>query len=377
MIKKQGCEIFFLEIGVNDQGSKKSGDAIVLTMGNRFSNDRNDYKIVVVDGAFTSDAETIKKYLEMIGAENSKGKLQIDLMISTHPDEDHIMGLTALAKDYNVKIEKLWIHGCKKTRDRIVQSKKVEASLQQAKDLIKIAREKNIPMEEPFAGLIYTPNNIDAEIEVLGPTEEYYQELIQRKENNGLIGKAIESTKEKVDQIINDKIREEIFNDETLKDPEENATSNINNSSAIILLSFIEENDKKSLAIFNGDAGVPALEKTIQKLQERGWYDNNIERKFIQIPHHGSRRNVGPTLLNKLLGSKTMNEYRGTSFVSAHAKNPYNHPRKSVMNAFTRRGFKDIKDYYSSKRCEFGNVPDVKGWGRAELIDLLLGEKDE
>ena len=63
---------------------------------------------------------------------------------------------------------------------------------------------------------------------------------------------------------------------------------------------------------------------------------------FIQIPHHGSRRNVGPSVLNNIVGEI---QPRGTeisvAFVSAPASDE-KHPRKIVLNAFMRRGSKVI-----------------------------------
>jgi hypothetical protein len=59
---------------------------------------------------------------------------------------------------------------------------------------------------------------------------------------------------------------------------------------------------------------------------------------FVQVPHHGSRRNVGPTVLTRLLGEKGQTESKGVGFVSA-AKDSDKHPAKKVTNAFLRRGY--------------------------------------
>lgn len=59
----------------------------------------------------------------------------------------------------------------------------------------------------------------------------------------------------------------------------------------------------------------------------------------MQIPHHGSRRNVGPTILNRILGPIQAEGSlpRFSAFVSA-PKDDDTHPRKMVLNAFMRRG---------------------------------------
>ena len=52
---------------------------------------------------------------------------------------------------------------------------------------------------------------------------------------------------------------------------------------------------------------------------------------FVQIPHHGSHHNVGPTLLNRMLGPKLAEDKKARmAFVSA-SKNAPNSPwKKSV-----------------------------------------------
>jgi beta-lactamase superfamily II metal-dependent hydrolase len=124
---------------------------------------------------------------------------------------------------------------------------------------------------------------------------------------------------------------DETFDIETLQDKGE--TSPQNNSSAITL---IEHNDMKFL--FTGDAGIEALELASEELE----YLGNARGSYtlVQIPHHASRHNVGPTILTKLLGDKlsNRNQKRGNAYASA-AKNCEDHPKKIVINAFTRRGY--------------------------------------
>ncbi|MCY4577333.1 MAG: hypothetical protein OXB96_02845 [Candidatus Kaiserbacteria bacterium] len=372
--RQQGCEIFFLQVGENDSESSQSGDAIVLTMGNRFSNNRDDYKIIVIDGAFTHDAQTVKKHLNLLDAKNENDKLQIDLMVSTHSDQDHISGLIKLVEDDDVEIKKLWVHDCNKITGNIT------CSVDQVKNLIWIAGKRGIPMEEPFAGLSYNPDDIDACIEVLGPTGEYYEELMcsvdkvyvkgKRKNAFSVLGRACDALRNSVGSML-----EHVFDTELLKDPDENATSNSNNSSAILLLKFFKNDQVSDLALFTADAGVPALEKVFPALEEHGWSEYSVKR-FLQIPHHGSRRNVGPTLLDELLGEKEFNCRRGSCFVSAHEKDE-SHPKVQVLNAFTRRGYRDIEDIYPAKRHHMGDTPSINGWETAEKIDLLLGEEEE
>ena len=109
-------------------------------------------------------------------------------------------------------------------------------------------------------------------------------------------------------------------------------TSAENNSSVITLLRV----DGQAL-LFTADAGIPALANALDLLEASSFDFSTL--KFVQVPHHGSQHNIGPTVLNRLLGDKNL---RGTTtrtaFVSAAADGAPHHPAKKVMNAFRRRG---------------------------------------
>ena len=89
---------------------------------------------------------------------------------------------------------------------------------------------------------------------------------------------------------------------------------------------------------------------------------------FVQIPHHGSRRNVGPTVLNELLGLPQLESApsRFTAFVSA-PKEDDQHPRKIVLNAFMRRGARVIATQGANK-VHWGGVPPRSGYVNAEQL---------
>ena len=132
-------------------------------------------------------------------------------------------------------------------------------------------------------------------------------------------------------------------------------TSAKNNSSATTQLII----DGRRL-IFTGDAGIEALEHVAYQLE--GCVDP-AEISFIQIPHHGSRRNVGPSVLNRIIGEPVEEGIsRGiTAIVSCAKKSEPKHPRKSVLNAFTHRGAKVLATR-GTGICHFNNAPDRSGW---------------
>jgi beta-lactamase superfamily II metal-dependent hydrolase len=94
--------------------------------------------------------------------------------------------------------------------------------------------------------------------------------------------------------------------------------------------------------LLTGDAGQKALERTANFCDAIGLPLQQF--KMVSIPHHGSRRNVGPTILSRLVGNKVPegSETHFSAIVSA-AKDDADHPRRVVMNAFKRRGARTSK----------------------------------
>jgi beta-lactamase superfamily II metal-dependent hydrolase len=138
---------------------------------------------------------------------------------------------------------------------------------------------------------------------------------------------------------------------ETLKDPDPDATSAENQSSSILLLRV----DGQSL-LFTGDAGAQALQHSIDFAKSRGISLSDLN--FFQVPHHGSRHNIGPTILNQI-GTRC-------AFVSASTDGAPKHPSKRVTNALKRRKAKtyatqgvDLRHYLGIAR---------KGWVTATEV---------
>ncbi len=157
---------------------------------------------------------------------------------------------------------------------------------------------------------------------------DYYEELLS--EIPGAIAAAAASLVRKLAEAAASLVPESLF-EETLTDA--GKTSAQNNTS---LISMLTVDGRRS--ILTADAGIPALERAASRLEGEGYEPGDC--KFIQIPHHGSRRNVGPAVLDRLLGDMGTEENRGSAFVSAAKEGAPKHPAKKVTNAFYRRGYK-------------------------------------
>jgi len=91
-------EVDILAVGDESQ----SGDAIALRFGD-FMNNARDQRVVVIDGGFQTSGERLVNRIR-----NEYGTEHVDLVISTHPDQDHISGLHVVLEELDVG--ELWIH---------------------------------------------------------------------------------------------------------------------------------------------------------------------------------------------------------------------------------------------------------------------------
>jgi beta-lactamase superfamily II metal-dependent hydrolase len=332
------AQVVFLPIG-----EKSCGDAIVLRFGDLDSKDPQKIYTVLIDGGYTDDWQKVDALMR----KNFKTGY-LDLVVSTHPDQDHINGLIGVLQ--NIPVGKLWMHQpWEHSGDYLVAreggftSKKMtewlQKSLQGANNLAAAAKAADVPVEEPFAGnQLPTPYGT---LTVLGPSKEYYEELLPKildKSAAKVQASALTTGYESLIGIISkgvDKVKTivESHHIETLTDNGE--TTLANNSSTVLLF---ETTDGTKKWLFTGDAGIPALENAHAEHTARG----GGTLHFVQVPHHGSKQNIGPSILDKWLGQRTPQPgiKRGIAYVSAGENcEKDGHPKKIALNAFTRRGF--------------------------------------
>lgn len=353
-----GFEIEFLKVG----DGEKSGDAILVRWGNDGA-----YKIGVIDGGTKESGQNLVNHIrEHYGVQN------VDFVLNTHPDSDHCSGLTVVLEQLTVK--ELWMHlpwnyssdllqwiDDERVTDTSLQ-KRLRAKLQTAHEVEKLARGKGVTIREPFQGNTVGP------FTVLSPSVDWYKELVvnfrnmpgaKEEENQrfGLLKKALDAAK----RIA------ESFDFETLR--EGGVTSAENNSSTIL---YGELESTKIL--LTGDAGLEALERAAD-YADRTIYGWNQSLKFVQVPHHGSRRNVSPSILNRILGPKVseIDPTKGYAYISASCGST-KHPRKSVTNAFRRRGYPCYKTNGNTIRYH-SNMPD-RGWKPITALEFASEVED-
>lgn len=157
---------------------EKCGDAIALRFGNLHASPPQQ-TVVVIYGGFGESGKALVEYIRSYYKTD-----QVDAVISTHPDDDHASGLEIVLNELkvsNLVMHLPWNHTQDTSRlfedDRVTDEsvkKALKRSLDTARNLEKLARQKSIKITEPFLGV----TGFNKAMRVLGPTEDFYKNLL-------------------------------------------------------------------------------------------------------------------------------------------------------------------------------------------------------
>jgi len=345
-------EIEFLPVG----NGEKSGDAIVVRYG-----EEDDYKIMVVDGGSKESGQALVDHIQKYYKTS-----YVDYVVNTHPDQDHASGLSVVLEE--LKVGELWIYRpwlntefmTDFFKDGRITEKSLKERFQKAFkysfELEKIAKEKSIKINEPYQG------SQIGDFTVLSPSIEWYLDLLLESKKTPELQRGFEDNS-LLDSLTEEvlKIIEETLDIETLK---EDAQTSADNESSVILYA----NFNGSGILLTGDSGIRALNKAYEYHPQLA---DNL--KFVQVPHHGSRRNVSPSILNKILGEKGQSNNK-IAFVSA-SKESTKHPRPIVVNAFIRRGCK-VCSTEGNTIMHYHGMPNREGWSTVTPLEFKENVED-
>ena len=222
----------------------------------------------------------------------------------------------------------------------------IRKSLETVASLFNTAKKRGIAHEEPFKGKRI------GNLEVCSPTEEFYNGLVIEMTDVEKI-KAEDAAEERYDiqtaleeEISKAILGEALAGSSLLPDPH---TSPESESSMVTGA----QHDSKVI-LFTADAGTCALTNVVRDYKVAGLH-------WMQIPHHGSCRNLTETLIETF--SPTV------AFVSAAGSDK--HPRKAVVNAFKKMKANVYSTHYpdpTHKHYHLGTVPDRAGYGPATSL---------
>jgi beta-lactamase superfamily II metal-dependent hydrolase len=304
-----------LEIDVLPASSGERGaDSILL----RFESGRKQaftaahQKIVLIDGGYRETAPRIATHVQQIYKSD-----RIHWAVCTHPDADHINGIIALLEDNLLTIDNLcvhdpWKHAYTLSRRRrsggtllsdAFSASALDKNLTALDDLLDVAARKSVHIHNLFAG-----STIFDALTVLGPTQEYYRSLIGQFP--GMPDERTLNHQDLVEQQYDPR------GDHFLSDP---VTSAKNDSSMVLLLNF-----EGHRVLFTGDCGVEGMRSALQYAHENKIDCAEIDR--LQIPHHGSIKNLDADILYRLMPKQ--------AFVSAPGQSD-KHPSRLILNYLT------------------------------------------
>lgn len=356
-------DVEFLPVG---DGSA-AGDAIVISYGAN-----QPEEVIIVDGGTKDSGEKMVEHInECFGPETI-----ISHVICTHPDSDHSSGLRAILD--NFQVTNLWVHALWYHAEDIVHlfndkrwtadglSKAIKSEYSIIDELIKTAFSKGTNVYEPFQGSKIGP------FTVLSPTKFAYQHLLAQfrktpdpdidaiKNQNmwleqkkslfsGLLEKAI-------------KLIPESWDFETLR--EGGVTAAENETSVVLFGDFGD-----SAVLLTADGGINALSWSYDYSNQIGLDLSKL--KLVQVPHHGSRNNVSPSILDTIVGPKQARGYEAEKMIGVVSapKDDTKHPRKVVINAFRRRGA-PVRSTQGSKYRYHSGFPARDDYSIAKPLDF-------
>lgn len=343
-------------IGVNEDTC--DADAICL----RFFNEKTGkYIIGVYDGGTKKHGEALVKHIKQYYF-SADGQSTIDFVVCSHTDQDHASGLSILFDEFRIEyliMNRPWLYiddlFDKVNDGRITKeslAKRLEDAYPFVKELEKKAIDNGVMICEGFQG-----TTISEVLRILSPTKDFFISLLVESNKTPLQdeNKNLENMIKRVFTKL--KSVWESWTDEMLR---EDVSTTPENEASIVI--FGDMGDESFL--LTGDGGLRALEHSIDYASFIGIKTNGI--KVHQIPHHGGRHNVSPSLLDSLLGSKVDSDTLPSKMAFVSVGKGTDHPRKMVTNAYKRRG---VEVYVAREKVirHSHNMPNREGWVAAEI----------
>ncbi|MFY7814015.1 MAG: ComEC/Rec2 family competence protein [Chryseobacterium taeanense] len=329
------------------------GDAIIIW--GRVPHE-HDYVFFLDGGNKGNGSKMVAHYNQWIKP-HLQNKHAIGFM-NSHPHNDHINGLIevveqigsemsfaiyndpvkCISTEHKEKIKKSHIEDGDPDIDHLYET------FEQIEKLNSLCVKHGIRRYDAFNNI----NFFDGAFKILSPSKEYYTDKVQHFTDIDFLKKVDFSQKPAA--VICDEDEDSIpcmIVDEVNDTSPENLTSTV--------LQLTDSDNRKY--ILTGDAGVESFDE----IEKNGFDPNNIV--LVQLPHHGSRRNVDTTWLRKF----------NPNMYIASAVGSVKHPRRAVINCI-KKNLSNCSVYsthtskgtlsYTTNREVFPS----RGWGSATAL---------
>lgn len=349
-IEKKGFEMDLIPVS----SGTKSGDCIAMRYGDLVKGGINQV-VIVIDGGYASTADKLKRHLQEYYNCVVRGKLHVDCIILSHPDQDHIAGLVKLLEDDDISVgcivaflpwEEMtlsWFKDGRITPNSL--EKRLEDSFGLLKQFQDTANEKKIDIIG-LKELNRTCECDGATFKFLGPDEKFYKACIANCDKTPSKDPSVPNVGNSFS--ANDKYEEETYVEGEIEWFDKEGTSPINESSIILLFEY----DGVKI-LFCGDAGKDALNRAIEYAEANDIDLSNIS--VIKMPHHGSRKNVDPKLMDKLYSPGC------SCYITCAPGDEGHHPSKRLVNMLLEKGFKVFSTSGNTLHRKH-NSPEREGW---------------
>ena len=323
----------------------------------------NRWIVCVFDGGTSEAGEALSKHINTYYLKDIPK--DIDMVFCSHPDLDHASGLKNIMQNYSVSylvMNRPWLYIdelYEKVKDGRITKESLERTLRDKYKFIDelealAKRQKNCQIIPGFA-----ESRLFPEMTIVSPTQTFYIQSLVDSDKTPAMDSATES--KSASFVANalhalGKWLRAIWGKDDIREGE---TTSAENEASIVLK--VQPNGDNPFLLL-GDVGCKGLTAAMD-------YADAIKEPlsdcdFVQIPHHGGRHNVSPSVLDRLIGVKVPQGSlpRKTAFVSVGKDS--DHPRKCVSNAFINRGC-EVYVSSSTTLCHHrGNVPN-RGWTAA------------
>lgn len=276
--------------------------------------------------------------------------------INSHPHADHINGLIEIVNELGSELDwGIYNDPVKFISEELRNNIKKSALNKEDTDIEHLYKSFKKVQELNELCDIYSIEKYEAltdtfsfnEIKIISPSREFYKDKVQIFTNIDFL-KKYDFTKS----------YSEVNEESELKKPcvivdEKNDASPENLSATVIEL----VDSKNRRYILTSDAGVESFDD----MENNGFSTENLN--IVQLPHHGSRRNIS---------SKWLGKFSPNMFIIS-AEGNKKHPRKAVLSCI-KKNLENTKIYsthknkstlsYTTNKAVFPN----RNWGNAESI---------
>jgi beta-lactamase superfamily II metal-dependent hydrolase len=314
------------------------GDAYVVEL----YDDQGTKFVFVVDGGTAERSDILLSHVR------NYHNNTINLAVSTHPDTDHIGGLISLFE--NANIGHLFLNDPRDfiSQDTLMQRARTNLSRDEV-EVFKSAFDRMDELKELAQAQSTTHHPAtfaDSQprfswggwsVYILGPSENLFRDIWL---NEDVVRDWFSS--DTVDQLVSSQPQTSVLDDPSID------TKPVNNSSIIML---IEGYGKKYL--FTGDAGKRAIRDAmaVRDIRSLTWLD---------VPHHGSRRNLDTEIINHLAPN--------TSYISSPGTTK--HPRRTIVRALQKAGSRVYSTCKNSHMCHQVGLTR-QGWNTAQPWTII------